>query len=297
MNPEIYNAYVKLLHEELVPAMGCTEPIAIAYASALARDTLGATPDRIEVQASGNLIKNVKSVVVPNTNGLKGIEAAVAAGVVAGNAGKALEVISEVSDEQKAQILAMVEKNICKVSLLDSGLVLDLIVTLYKGEDQARVRIINSHTNVYALFQEMGKTMLLTMGGASGVIFGTMFMGGAKGKPESSTLNCVQLAELMADSLAQIKERGKAQVGDKTMVDALEPAAEAMKACAEKGDLSAMLAQAAEAARQGMENTKNYQAKYGRAKSLMERAMGHQDAGATSTWIIFRSMNEFVEKL
>lgn len=148
MNPEIYNAYVKLLHEELVPAMGCTEPIAIAYASALARDTLGATPDRIEVQASGNLIKNVKSVVVPNTNGLKGIEAAVAAGVVAGNAGKALEVISEVSDEQKAQILAMVEKNICKVSLLDSGLVLDLIVTLYKGEDQARVRIINSHTNV-----------------------------------------------------------------------------------------------------------------------------------------------------
>lgn len=148
MNPEIYNAYVKLLHEELVPAMGCTEPIAIAYASALARDTLGATPDRIEVQASGNLIKNVKSVVVPNTNGLKGIEAAVAAGVVAGNAGKALEVISEVSDEQKVQILAMVEKNICKVSLLDSGLVLDLIVTLYKGEDQARVRIINSHTNV-----------------------------------------------------------------------------------------------------------------------------------------------------
>ena len=111
----------------------------------------------------------------------------------------------------------------------------------------------------------------------------------------------------MADSLAQIKERGKAQVGDKTMVDALEPAAEAMKACAEKGDLSAMLAQAAEAARQGMENTKNYQAKYGRAKSLMERATfwcvgdqirkGHQDAGATSTWIIFRSMNEFVEKL
>ena len=148
MNPEIYNAYVKLLHEELVPAMGCTEPIAIAYASALARDTLGATPDRIEVQASGNLIKNVKSVVVPNTNGLKGIEAAVAAGVVAGNAGKALEVISEVGDEQKAQIQAMVEKDICKVSLLDSGLVLDLIVTLYKGEDQARVRIINSHTNV-----------------------------------------------------------------------------------------------------------------------------------------------------
>lgn len=148
MSPEIYNAYVKLLHEELVPAMGCTEPIAIAYASALARDTLGTAPDRMEVQASGNLIKNVKSVVVPNTNGLKGIEAAVAAGVVAGNANKALEVISEVSDAQKAQIQEMVAKKLCKVSLLDSGLVLDLIVTLYAGNDWARVRIINSHTNV-----------------------------------------------------------------------------------------------------------------------------------------------------
>lgn len=148
MSPEIYNAYVNLLHEELVPAMGCTEPIAIAYASALARDTLGTAPDRMEVQASGNLIKNVKSVVVPNTNGLKGIEAAVAAGVVAGNANKALEVISEVSDAQKAQIQEMVAKKLCKVSLLDSGLVLDLIVTLYAGNDWARVRIINSHTNV-----------------------------------------------------------------------------------------------------------------------------------------------------
>lgn len=148
MSPEIYNAYVKLLHEELVPAMGCTEPIAIAYASALARDTLGTAPDRMEVQASGNLIKNVKSVVVPNTNGLKGIEAAVAAGVVAGNANKALEVISEVSDAQKAQIQEMVAKKLCKVFLLDSGLVLDLIVTLYAGNDWARVRIINSHTNV-----------------------------------------------------------------------------------------------------------------------------------------------------
>ena len=99
MKPEIYNAYVKILHEELVPARGCTEPIANAYASALARDTLGTMPERMEVQASGNLIKNVKSVVVPNTNGLKGIEAAVAAGVVAGDAGKALEVISVVSGE------------------------------------------------------------------------------------------------------------------------------------------------------------------------------------------------------
>ena len=148
MKPEIYNAYVKILHEELVPAMGCTEPIAIAYASALARDTLGTMPERMEVQASGNLIKNVKSVVVPNTNGLKGIEAAVAAGVVAGDAGKALEVISVVSGEQKARIQDMVGRGMCKVSLLDSGLVLDLIVTLHAGDDWARVRIVNHHTDV-----------------------------------------------------------------------------------------------------------------------------------------------------
>ena len=159
MKPEIYNAYVKSLHEELVPAMGCTEPIAIAYASALARDTLGTMPERMEVQASGNLIKNVKSVVVPNTNGLKGIEAAVAAGVVAGDAGKALEVISVVSGEQKARIQDMVGRGMCKVSLLDSGLVLDLIVTLHAGDDWARVRIVNHHTDV-VLIEKNGAVLL-----------------------------------------------------------------------------------------------------------------------------------------
>lgn len=159
MKPEIYNAYVKILHEELVPAMGCTEPIAIAYASALARDTLGTMPERMEVQASGNLIKNVKSVVVPNTNGLKGIEAAVAAGVVAGDAGKALGVISVVSGEQKARIQDMVGRGMCKVSLLDSGLVLDLIVTLHAGDDWARVRIVNHHTDV-VLIEKNGAVLL-----------------------------------------------------------------------------------------------------------------------------------------
>ena len=159
MKPEIYNAYVKILHEELVPAMGCTEPIAIAYAGALARDTLGTMPERMEVQASGNLIKNVKSVVVPNTNGLKGIEAAVAAGVVAGDAGKALEVISVVSGEQKARIQDMVGRGMCKVSLLDSGLVLDLIVTLHAGDDWARVRIVNHHTDV-VLIEKNGAVLL-----------------------------------------------------------------------------------------------------------------------------------------
>lgn len=159
MNAEIYNAYVAILHDELVPAMGCTEPIAIAYAAALARDTLGVTPERIEIQASGNLIKNVKSVVVPNTSGLKGIEAAAAAGVVAGDAGRALEVISRVSPDQKEQIREMVSRNMCSVSLLESGRVLDLIITLRSGDLWARVRIADRHTNV-VLVEKNGSVLL-----------------------------------------------------------------------------------------------------------------------------------------
>ena len=158
MKSEVYQAYVKLLHEELVPAMGCTEPIAIAYASALARDVLGTFPERMEIQASGNLIKNVKSVVVPNTHGLKGIEAAAIAGAVAGDANKALEVISVVSEEQKQRIHEVLQQNICKVSFLDSGLVLDLIVTLYAGNDYAKVRIANHHTDV-VLVEKNGEVL------------------------------------------------------------------------------------------------------------------------------------------
>lgn len=139
--------------------MGCTEPIAIAYASALARDTLGDHAGAHGGPGQRNLIKNVKSVVVPNTNGLKGIEAAVAAGVVAGDAGKALEVISVVSGEQKARIQDMVGRGMCKVSLLDSGLVLDLIVTLHAGDDWARVRIVNHHTDV-VLIEKNGAVLL-----------------------------------------------------------------------------------------------------------------------------------------
>ena len=148
MKPEVYKAYVKILHDELVPAMGCTEPIAIAYAAALARDTLGCLPQRIEVQASGNLIKNVKSVVVPNTGGLKGIEAAAVAGVIAGDASKELEAISVVTDSQKAEIQALVAAGMCTASLLESGLVFDLIVTVFSGTSSARVRIANHHTHV-----------------------------------------------------------------------------------------------------------------------------------------------------
>ncbi len=148
--------------------------------------------------------------------------------------------------------------------------------------------------NVYALFEAAGKAMLLSMGGASGVIFGSLYLAGAKGMEPKGVLTAADLAGMERKSLAAIQERGKAKVGDKTMVDALAPAVEALEANADKSLLE-MLKAAEEAARQGVENTKNYLAKFGRAKSLMERAIGYQDAGATSVWLIFQGMREFVE--
>ena len=100
MDKRIYREYVAILKEELQPAMGCTEPIAVAYCAALARQTLGALPETVEVLASANIIKNVKSVIVPNTNGLRGIAAAAAAGIVADNADAQLQVLAELTPEQ-----------------------------------------------------------------------------------------------------------------------------------------------------------------------------------------------------
>ena len=102
---EKYQAYIQILEEELVPAMGCTEPIALAYAAAKAREVLGSIPDKVSIGASGSIIKNVKSVIVPNTNHLKGIPAAAAAGIVAGKAEKELEVIAEVTEEQCSRVI------------------------------------------------------------------------------------------------------------------------------------------------------------------------------------------------
>ncbi len=99
-----YGAYVQILKEELIPAMGCTEPIALAYGAAVARDILGTVPERVTIGASGSIIKNVKSVIVPNTGHLKGIPAAAAAGIVAGDASRELEVIASVSPEQVEKI-------------------------------------------------------------------------------------------------------------------------------------------------------------------------------------------------
>ena len=145
---KIYQAYVEILKRELVPAMGCTEPIAIAYCAAKAREALGALPDKITVAASGNIIKNVKSVIVPNTEGRKGIEAATAIGVLAGDASAELEVIARVKPEDKAQLSQYMETTDIQVEAAQSEHVLDIIVTVSKGTDTAQVQVVNEHTNI-----------------------------------------------------------------------------------------------------------------------------------------------------
>jgi dihydroxyacetone kinase phosphoprotein-dependent L subunit len=166
------------------------------------------------------------------------------------------------------------------------------------GLEKAKAKLIeiNEFEDVNHVFKTVGHTMLMSMGGASGVIFGTMIEGGAKTLDSRKQLDCVTFVELMKGSRIALSKRDKAQVGDKTMLDAFVPAIEAMEA-AKKDDLCELLTIAESAAKQGMENTKNYVAKFGRAKSLMERSIGFQDAGATSVWIIFKAMKEFVESL
>lgn len=148
MEQTLYDAYLSILREELVPAMGCTEPIAVAYAAALARQTLSAVPETVEIRVSANIIKNVKSVVVPHTGGLRGIGAAAAAGIVAGDAQRELEVLSQVSEEQLPRIAAYLETTPISIGASDSGFIFDIQTTVRAGERTAFVQIAGSHTNV-----------------------------------------------------------------------------------------------------------------------------------------------------
>ena len=157
-----YDAYVQILKEELITAMGCTEPIALAYAAARCKELLGKLPEKVIVKVSGSIIKNVKSVVVPNTGGMKGIRAAVAAGFVAGRPEKKLEVISQVSDEERAAIQAYTEQADMEICYLDSGRVFDIIIEAFAGEDTAKVRIANYHTNI-VLEEHNGEKLLETV--------------------------------------------------------------------------------------------------------------------------------------
>ena len=153
-----YQAYVEILKEELIPAMGCTEPIALAYAAARAREVLGALPESVQLQVSGSIIKNVKSVIVPNTGHLKGMEAAVAAGIIAGSADRELEVISEVSEDKKAAIRDYLQTVPISIQHIEQGHVFDIIVTERSGDSYAKVRIADFHTNI-CLIEKNGRVL------------------------------------------------------------------------------------------------------------------------------------------
>lgn len=151
LNKQIQDAYVAILQEELIPAMGCTEPIAVAYAGALARKTLGQMPCEVELVVSGNIIKNVKSVIVPHTGGKKGLKTAVAVGICCGNADQELEVISQVTEEQLVDMERFLETASITIGESDSTCPFDIQVTVRAGGHHAYVRIIGHHTNVVSI--------------------------------------------------------------------------------------------------------------------------------------------------
>lgn len=150
MNKEdsLYSIYVQILKEELVMAMGCTEPIAISYACAKATQVLDHLPDRIVVKASGSIIKNVKSVIVPHTNGLKGIEVAAAAGALYVDADAKLEVLSRATREQIEELPEYVQNTNITVQHIEQGHVFDLEIHVYYEQEHASVRIVDTHTNI-----------------------------------------------------------------------------------------------------------------------------------------------------
>lgn len=159
LTPETINIYISILREELLPATGCTEPIALAYAAARLRAILGEKPERIRAEISGNIIKNVKSVIVPNTDGLKGIRAAIAAGVIAGNAEKNLQVISSVPVEKHEEIAVYSQTAPIEVVCSNTPRLLDIRLTGWAGEHSALVQISNSHSNIVR--EEKDGTVLL----------------------------------------------------------------------------------------------------------------------------------------
>ncbi len=152
-----YDAYINILKEELLPAMGCTEPIALAYAAAYAKKTLGALPDKVVIDVSGSIIKNVQSVIVPNTGDLRGLNVAAAAGIIAGNPDKKLEVIADVKPEQISDIKRFAATVPIEINHIEKGCVFDIFVTLYEGNHYAKVRIANNHTNIVLVEKDGNK--------------------------------------------------------------------------------------------------------------------------------------------
>lgn len=159
LNEKIYKNYLAILQEELVPAMGCTEPIALAYGAARAREVLGAEPDRIVARCSGNIIKNVRCVVIPNSGGLTGIAAGVVLGAAGGDASKNMEVLDGVTVETRERARQLLERGICRVELLESPVVLHFVIEMYAGEECVLLEIKYDHMNVTRIIKN-GQVLL-----------------------------------------------------------------------------------------------------------------------------------------
>lgn len=148
MEQKLYLKYVEKLKKELVPAMGCTEPIAIAYGAAKARAVLGCLPEEIYLEVSGNIVKNAKSVVVPNTEGRKGLETAVAIGTLFGDEDAKLEVISKVSGEQARQLEDFMKEVSIKTGVTKSDKVFEIVIHMRAGDENVVLRIVDEHTHI-----------------------------------------------------------------------------------------------------------------------------------------------------
>jgi len=160
INDSKYIAYVSILREELVPAMGCTEPIAIAYAASIVKDYLGILPTSVDVYVSGNILKNVKSVTVPNTGGMQGIDAATAIGLIGGDSSKKLEVIAGVTETQKTKLKSYLDEVPIKVYHSDNESALYIEVIGKHANDTVKVIIQDAHTNVTLIAKKKERTSL-----------------------------------------------------------------------------------------------------------------------------------------
>ena len=158
LDKEMEKNFLAILAEELVPAMGCTEPIALAYAAATAKSVLGCKPDRIVAKCSGNIVKNVRCVTIPNTEGMTGIEAAVAVGALGGDAGRKMEVMEGVTKENLAAAKELLDRGACSVEYLNSEIPLHFIVEVFSGENSAGVEIRYAHTNITSILKN-GKSV------------------------------------------------------------------------------------------------------------------------------------------
>ena len=158
MDEKQYKTYAQILQQELIPAFGCTEPIAVAFAAAKAREVLGRMPEHLVVQCSGNIIKNIKGVIVPASGGLRGIAISALLGAVGGDAAKGLECLTGITDAQRAEARRLVEAGVCEVELLEGVPNLDIIMTVTAGADRTLVEVRNAHTNICRI-EKNGQTV------------------------------------------------------------------------------------------------------------------------------------------